>query len=138
MKLISNSKQYRLFLFIFTFAVLFMDQTFKYIFTNDFSVGNSYRNHNYFWGLPQIYFLFTLVFLIIFFLIKQNYLRLFFKKSNLGFLLLLAGIISNSIDVIFKGYITDYISFYNLFSFNVADMAIISGAFLLSWKILQK
>ena len=138
MKFIFNSKQYKLFLYIITFAVLFIDQILKFIFTNDLTGITAHKNYDFFWKLPLVYFLITLILLIIIFYFKKKYLLSFYKKSNFGILLMLSGIISNTIDALSKGYIIDYISFYDLFSYNIADLAICTGASILGWKIIFK
>ena len=138
MKIISNSKQCGLFLCITTFAVLFIDQTLKYIFNNNLIEINIYRNYNFFWGLSSKYFLLTTAFLIIFFYFKKNYLKSLYKISKAGTCLMFVGITSNTIDILSRGYVIDYIPFYSLFSFNIADLTICTGAFILGWKILKK
>ncbi len=138
MKFRSNSKQYKLFLYIITFAVLFIDQILKFIFTNDLIEITTHKNYDFFWKLPLVCFLATLVFLIIIFYFKKKYLLSLYRRSNLGILLMLSGIISNTIDALSKGYIIDYIYFYDLFSYNIADLAICTGAFILGWKIMFK
>lgn len=138
MKFRSNSKQYKLFLYIITFAVLFIDQILKFISTNDLIEITTHKNYDFFWKLPLVCFLTTLVFLIIIFYFKKKYLLSLYRRSNLGILLMLSGIISNTIDALSKGYIIDYIYFYDLFSYNIADLAICTGAFILGWKIMFK
>ena len=138
MKFIFNSKQCKLFLYIITFAVLFIDQILKFIFTNNLIEITAHRNYNFFWKLPLVCFLVTIVFLIITFYFKKEYLLSLYRRSNLGILLMLSGMTSNTIDALSKGYIIDYIYFYDLFSYNIADLAICTGAFILGWKIMFK
>ena len=57
---------------------------------------------------------------------------------SLAFGLILGGIAGNLTDRFFYGYIIDYIKPFDLFVFNIADLAICFGALLLSWKILKK
>ena len=52
--------------------------------------------------------------------------------------LILGGIAGNLTDRLFCGYIIDYINPFNLFVFNIADLAICFGVLLLSWKVLGK
>ena len=66
---------------------------------------------------------------IIIFLIKENK-----KISNLiPFTLILSGSIGNLIDRIFRGFVIDYIdvNIFNFPNFNIADICIVTGVFLL-------
>lgn len=62
------------------------------------------------------------------------WLILKFRFSHFAFRLSLglisAGAISNLIDRIFRGYVVDYIHFFNLNVFNLADVLIIMGIFV--------
>jgi len=57
---------------------------------------------------------------------------------RLSVMLITAGAVSNLIDRIFRGYIIDYIHFFNLNVFNLADIFIIAGVLLYAWIILNK
>ena len=65
----------------------------------------------------------------IYYYVKKNNIK------NIGYSLLLGGIIGNLIDRIVYGYVIDYIGFkifsYNAPIFNLADMAIVIGAFII-------
>ena len=86
-------------------------------------------------------------FIFIFFAVFLFAAVIGFKKIKLlrnsavaimAFCLMLGGIVSNLIDRILYGQIVDYINLFSLFSFNIADLAICSGALVLSWKVLGK
>ena len=53
------------------------------------------------------------------------------------FILIIAGAISNLIDRVFRGYVIDYIHFFNLNVFNLADVFIITGIVLYAYQILK-
>lgn len=53
------------------------------------------------------------------------------------YILVSGGAVSNLIDRISYGGVVDYIKFFNLPSFNFADLVIIFGALLLFWNELQ-
>ncbi len=56
----------------------------------------------------------------------------------MAFYLMLGGIVSNLTDRILYGQIIDYLNLFNLFSFNIADLAICFGALILSWKVFKQ
>ena len=135
-------------------AVLFLDQVVKFMVVGKiFPETEIQKNYNALFGLPAD---FSLVF-VLFFLIFTFYFiwvglssrsnqrqgasegsRLPDSASTLALALILGGILGNLTDRIFYGYIIDYIYFFNLFVFNIADLAISFGAFFLGWKILRK
>ena len=130
-------------------AVLFLDQAAKFIVVrNIFFEVEIYKNYNVLFGLPVDFGL--VLFIILIFVFAKNILN-FEKKPNpeasgLGFFskfkiapgLILGGILGNLTDRFFYGYIIDYFNLFNLFVFNIADLAICFGVLLLSWKILKK
>jgi signal peptidase II len=123
-------------------AVLFLDQTIKFIVINKiFFEIEVYKNCNALFGLPIDFNLIFVLFIIL--LIFYFSSPLFKKKaggisSSIAIALILSGIIGNLIDRFFYGYIIDYINLFNLFVFNIADLAICFGVLLLSWKISRK
>ncbi len=52
--------------------------------------------------------------------------------------LTLGGALGNFIDRLRQGYVTDYLDFGPWPLFNVADMAVVAGAILLGWLMLQE
>ena len=139
-------------------AVLSLDQIVKFIVVeNIFFKTNVYRNYNALFGLSVDFGLVFLLILVLVFvkyiLNSKNELKATFRnvafnsflvafnsflefKIALG--LILGGILGNLADRFFYGYIIDYLNFFNLCIFNIADLAICFGAFLLSWKVLKK
>ncbi|MCK5123288.1 MAG: signal peptidase II [Candidatus Pacebacteria bacterium] len=122
-------------------AVLFLDQVIKFVVVrNIFFEINIYKNYNALFGLPidfnLVFVLFVaLVFAYYFILQKEAELPIG-SSASLG--LIFGGIVGNLTDRIFYGYIIDYLNFFNLFVFNIADLAICFGVLLLSWKVLGK
>ena len=131
-------------------AVLFLDQIIKFIVVrNIFFTTDVYKNHNALFGLSLdfnwMFFLFIfLVFYFAHYFILQKEATPPFKKgaggisSSIALALILGGMLGNLTDRIFYGYIIDYINLFNLFVFNIADLAICFGVLLLSWKVLRK
>ena len=122
-------------------AVLFLDQAIKFIVVrNIFFEIEIYKNYNALFGLPinsNLIFLFFLFLIFLYYFILQKEAGLPVGKSA-SFSLILGGIAGNLTDRFFYGYVIDYINLFNLFVFNIADLAICFGALLLSWKVLKK
>ena len=57
---------------------------------------------------------------------------------RLSLILIIAGAFSNIVDRIFRGYVVDYLNFFNLNHFNLADVFILTGAILYLWQSLKK
>ena len=124
-------------------AVLFLDQITKFIiFNNIFFKIEVYKNYNALFGLPVDFNLVLVLFIFLVFIFY--FLSPPFKKgeggisSPIAFGLILGGIAGNLTDRFFYGHIIDYINLFDLFVFNIADLAICFGVLLLSWKILWK
>ena len=125
-------------IFIIALAVLFLDRICKLIVLEKFADIYLKKNYSSLLGLSANLYLFSFFILTIFVYLKKD---IFLKNNNImffAFVLLFVGIISNSVDMFFYGYIIDYIIFPELFSFNIADLAICVGSLLLGWKILKK
>jgi signal peptidase II len=62
------------------------------------------------------------------------------RKAGLGLSLILGGAISNLLDRIRFGRVVDFIDLYvrsyHWYTFNLADSAIVAGAFLLIWRVV--
>ena len=82
-----------------------------------------------------IFFSITVIFVIIYLLIKENF------SEYMPFSFVLAGALGNLYDRIYYGYVIDFIEFYYKdFSwpiFNVADIAISIGIILLLYNMLS-
>lgn len=92
-----------------------------------------FDNHS--WIFIVVSFLAIIVLLKFMFNFKKN------KRNNLAFGLLFGGIVSNLADRIFLGYVRDFLDFqifsYDFPVFNLADVAIVLGVFLLMIAILK-
>lgn len=113
----------RKYLFI-TLLIIILDQILKnllpYKIKNYGAAFNLLENYSIF--LILISFLALVLFVYLFFKTKYN---------ELAFALLISGTISNLIDRLFWGYVIDYIPFFGLFTFNLADLANTIGVILL-------
>ena len=96
------------------------------------------------------YILYILTFYTIFFILKRLIniysIFLFILKNNinktidlLSYSFILGGSLGNGIDRIFKGYVVDFINlnFINFPIFNLADIAINIGFFLILYSLLK-
>lgn len=120
---------------IFT-GVLFFDRLLKVCFQ---SIGASRENYGALFGYPippaiSFFALILLAVSIVFFPGKSRKGDTFAVPSAL----ILAGIVSNSIDRIWNGYVVDYIPISDLFTSNLADLAIACGAALFIWRIIEE
>jgi len=127
---------------ILALFVLFLDQTVKIFAVSEIANIEFSKNSGALFGIQL-----NANFIFIFFAAFLFFAIFSFKKTKLlkndaiaamSFFLIFAGIISNLIDRILYGYIIDYINLFNLFSFNIADLAICFGVLILSWKIFAK
>lgn len=117
-------------------GVLFLDQLLKNIFLRS---GQFQKNYAALFGLG-IDPLLSTVALILFLIGAFYYLRN--RKDAALFAmplaLILAGIAGNTIDRLRAGFIIDYIRFSDIYVFNLADLAILSGAIFFIWRIIKK
>jgi len=122
-------------------AVLFLDQIVKFIAVkNIFFTIDIYKNYNALFGLPvdfNLIFILFILFIFLFYFQKERNLK-YDKIIIISYSLIFGGIAGNLTDRFFYGYIIDYINFFDLFVFNIADLSICFGVLLLSWKILEK
>lgn len=148
--IILNKKTY-----VIAVAILIIDQLSKSLIEVFFKLGNSTRiikdffyitvAHNTggaFSILNQysfVFILFSLVALVV--LVKFMFSFKNNLRNNVAFGLLYAGIFSNLADRIFLGYVRDFLDFkifsYDYPVFNVADIAIVVGVFLLIIAIFK-
>ena len=144
-------------------AVLFLDQVVKLIVIKKiFFEIEIQKNYNALFGLPvdsNLIFIFFVILFLVFmrvglssrslwvdlspcsnqrFILSKDASESSRPPGKVALALILGGIAGNSADRIFHGYIIDYFNLFNLFIFNLADLAIFLGVLLLSWKILGK
>lgn len=137
---IEHEKRQNFIMFVFTvLAVLCSDQTVKYLSTKHmFFNATTHKNYETILGVFTTTGLFPILTIVLLFILYLNksFSRNKFAAISSG--LFLAGILSNAIDVLRYNYIIDYINLLDLFSFNLADLAIYSGAIILGWKTLNE
>lgn len=69
------------------------------------------------------------------------YIKNFYKDGfncNVGFFLILFGSISNIFEWVRNGCVRDYVNFFGLFHFNLADFAITIGVFIIFYQLWKK
>jgi signal peptidase II len=137
--------------YLIIFLIVLFDQVIKLIMNNLLVLGHSYRIVNKFFYLTLTYntgaswsimsgqriILIAISFVLLYFLIKMS------KKSNklMAYVVLIGGLLGNLFDRIFRGYVIDYLHFY-IFGydypiFNIADICIVVGVFLLIIEIIR-
>jgi len=139
---------------LLSIIIILLDQISKIIISSFFSLGQSIKviknffyltyAHNYggAWSIlsNKITLLVILTFIIIFILIKYMDRFKINKKNIIAFALLFGGIMGNLMDRICFGYVKDFFDFkilgYNFPVFNVADIEIVIGVFLIAIAIL--
>ena len=145
-------KQNRVNFILLSLLICFLDQLIKYfisidyksivktdliIFTIDY-VKNFGAAFNIFSGsrifLSTVSILFSLI--LIYFILKNNINK---TIDLLSYSFILGGSLGNGIDRIFKGYVVDFINlnFINFPIFNLADIAINIGFFLLFYNLFK-
>lgn len=132
---------------LISFAVIFADQSLKYYIKTNFRVGetrkvipgvfsfNYLQNNGAAWnilaGKMWIFYIITLVasIIIIYYLFNLKYQNITF---DIGLALIFGGVIGNFMDRLQMHYVIDMfqLDFINFNIFNIADMAITIGLFL--------
>ena len=83
--------------------------------------------------------LISIVLLIVIFIIKKNFKRN--TRNDIAFALLYGGIIGNLVDRVIHGYVIDFIDFkilsYDSPIFNIADITIVIGIFLIIFAMIK-
>lgn len=145
-----NKKTYVIALFI-----LIIDQISKSLFEVFFNLNESVKVFNNFfyittvhntggaWSILENHGYFFIIFSVVA-LVLLIKLMFSFKnnlRNNIAFACTCAGILSNLADRIFLGYVRDFLDFrlfgYNYPIFNIADIAIVVGVFLLIIAIIK-
>ena len=126
---------------------LFIDQLIKFLVASNMHVGQSITIISNFFKITyvtndgaafnlfsgNIIFLIIIAILVIFYIIKN--IKTLEKKEKYIYSILIAGILGNLIDRIFRGFVIDYIDFrifgYDMAIFNFADICIVCSCILL-------
>ena len=140
---------------IITTIVLFLDQISKSIIESylklnekidlipNFFSFNYTNNYGGAWSILNNKVSLLIIITIIILVIIYRYMNTFKNnmRNGLAFGLLFGGITGNLIDRLFLGYVRDFISFkifnYDFPIFNISDMAIVVGTFLLIIAIIK-
>lgn len=122
--------------------VLLLDQSIKFFAVHKIVNLEFNKNGGVLFGIqPNINFFFIFFFAVFLFVTIINFKKIKLLKNSavaiIAFSSMFGGIVSNLTDRILYGQIIDYINLFNLFSFNIADLAICFGALILSWKVLE-
>ena len=140
---------------IFMTKILILDQLSKSLIEVYFKLNESIKIINNFFYLTRVQntggawsifsdksYIFIIVSIIALVLLIRYMLK--FKKNkrnSIAFAILISGIFSNLADRIFLGYVRDFLDFkifgYDFPIFNVADIAIVIGVFLLIIAIIK-
>lgn len=124
-----------------TLSVLFLDQAVKYFLVDSMLSYSIYKNSNALFGIPYNNEL-ALVFIVAtssYAIHKRKMLLASFDRNIAIYAgLIFGGILGNAFDRMSKGFIVDYLTFLNYFSFNIADLAILAGSSLFFLKIIRK
>lgn len=118
--------------------LIFLDQLIKY-FVNRFYPALIFHNYGIIFGWIQSelvgYVLLVFGFLLLIYIIIQQ------KKQGiinyLAIILIVAGALANLIDRLRFGYVVDYIHFFNLNVFNLADILIFLGIIFYMFDIFR-
>ena len=135
---------------IIAFICFFIDQLSKFLIISNFDINASkniipsffsityIRNTGAAWGVFSNGTMLLAVFSIIFLLFAIKYiidLKEISKLSTISYGMLLGGIIGNLVDRLFRNYVVDFLNFkifsYNYPVFNIADIFIVIGIFLI-------
>ena len=115
----------------------------KEIINNFFSITKVY-NYGASWNILNGYRIILIIITLIILTILYFYQKQFVvnNRNIIAFSLLYSGIIGNLIDRIFRGYVIDFFDFYifgyNYPVFNIADICIVFGVFLLIIATIKK
>ena len=122
---------------------IFVEANKQFIVIKNFFFLHSIENYGAAWSIFNYQIEILIIASIISLLIIYRYMYSFKinKRNTLAFGLLLGGIFGNLIDRLFLGYVRDFLSFkifsYQYPIFNIADIAIVFGVFLLCIAIIK-
>lgn len=117
-------------------GVLLLDQSFKNLL---FANGLIEKNFGALFSIA-VNNLYLWILSVMFAVLAMNFLRKnrHPERFAMPLALIFSGMLSNSIDRFRFGFIIDYIFFFNLFIFNLADVAILCGVTLFIWQIIRE
>lgn len=144
-------------IFLYSLLWLFVDQTLKRVITVTVGLGKSLtvipsffsltyvRNTGAAWSILEGNRLFLIlvsivaIVLVYYFMIKDKKIE---KVEQIGYGILLGGILGNLLDRIIFGYVVDFLHFtfgsYNFPIFNIADIGIVLGTFIIIGIMLKE
>ena len=137
--------------FIIAFAIIILDQISKLIMIDKYiTVIPNFLEFNYTentggaFGVGKINIILVISILIIIglivLLIKESKNKSEYITSYIPMILILSGSISNLFDRLFRGFVVDFIdvNIFNFPNFNIADIAIVIGVFLLIIMLIKQ
>jgi len=144
-------------IFIYSLLWLFLDRGTKFLVTNLINLGESIkvipsffyltyvRNTGAAWSIlegSRIFLIiasFIAIVLVYFFMIKDKKIE---KIEEIGYGVLLGGILGNLLDRVIFGYVIDFFHFifgsYQFPIFNIADIGIVIGTFIVIFIMLKE
>jgi len=127
--------------FIVSFGILLIDQIIKIALINGMIIHPTFQNYNALFGIPfdnslAFFFLATILFYTVY--QRKTLLESYDDTAIIYIGFILGGVMGNSADRITRGFVVDYLTFADFFSFNISDLAIVTGSLLLFLKIIKK
>lgn len=144
-------------IFIYGLIWLFLDQLTKYLVTSSVGLGESIeiisnffnityvRNTGAAWSILEgsriflILVAFIAIGLVYFFMLKDKKIE---KIEEIGYGVLLGGILGNLLDRVIFGYVIDFFHFtfgnYTFPIFNIADIGIVIGTFIVIFIMIKE
>lgn len=122
----------------FTLMLVLVDQFLKWLIIQyfpDIVIANSGVLFGWIDNVVIGYWLMAIGLLAVIWIIKNADLNITSYRWSL--ILIIAGGLSNIIDRFIRGYVVDYIDFFDLNHFNLADILIVIGIILYCWQILK-
>ena len=142
---------------IYSLIFLLLDQIVKFLVSNYIDLGESIsiipsffhftyvQNTGAAWSILEgntvflIFASFSAIGLVYYFLLKDKKIE---KIEEVGYGILLGGILGNLVDRIFLGYVIDFIHFifgsYQFPVFNIADIGIVIGTFIIVFIMIKE